>query len=143
MTIAVTRNVPDRFRGFLASCMLEIAPGVYVEPNMNAGVRDRIYQVMLEWAAFIPEDGGVMILWRDSKHPSGLGIGTVGWAKTELINHEGRWLAHRELTKINNMHELNKLLLDCNEESTPLPPPRNAGSQLPAVAYKNRFKHNI
>ncbi|TVR13365.1 MAG: type I-E CRISPR-associated endoribonuclease Cas2, partial [Planctomycetota bacterium] len=28
MTIVVTNDVADRYRGFLASCMLEIAPGV-------------------------------------------------------------------------------------------------------------------
>ncbi|MEO0813153.1 MAG: type I-E CRISPR-associated endoribonuclease Cas2e, partial [Myxococcota bacterium] len=38
MTVIVTRNVPMRFRGFLASCMLEIAPGVYTSPGMNRGV---------------------------------------------------------------------------------------------------------
>lgn len=33
MTVVVTRDVPDRFRGFLVSVMLEIAPGVYTAPT--------------------------------------------------------------------------------------------------------------
>ena len=33
MCVIVTRDVPMRFRGFLASCMLEIAPGVYTQPG--------------------------------------------------------------------------------------------------------------
>jgi CRISPR-associated endoribonuclease Cas2 subtype I-E len=49
MTVVVTRNVPDRYRGFLASCMLELAPGVYTSPHMNQSVRERV------WAAW----GGV------------------------------------------------------------------------------------
>jgi hypothetical protein len=33
MTIAITRNVPDRFNGFINSCMHEIAPGVMLYPK--------------------------------------------------------------------------------------------------------------
>ena len=49
MTVVVTRDVAPRFRGFLASCMLEIGPGVYTAPRMNAGVRERVWAVMQEW----------------------------------------------------------------------------------------------
>lgn len=41
MTVIVVTALPDRFRGFLASCMLEIAPGVFTSPNMNKAVRVR------------------------------------------------------------------------------------------------------
>ena len=41
MTIVVTRDVEARYRGFLTSVMLEIAPGVYVAPDLSAGVRQR------------------------------------------------------------------------------------------------------
>ena len=37
MTVIVTVNVEARYRGFLASAMLEIAPGVYTSPNMTGG----------------------------------------------------------------------------------------------------------
>ena len=33
MTVVVTVNVEGRYRGFLASVMLEIAPGVYTSPE--------------------------------------------------------------------------------------------------------------
>lgn len=46
MTLAVTRDVAARFRGFLASCMLEIAPGVYTSPKMNRAVRERVWSVV-------------------------------------------------------------------------------------------------
>ena len=37
MTVVVTRDVEARYRGFLASAMLEIAPGVYVSPDSLIG----------------------------------------------------------------------------------------------------------
>ena len=43
MTVVVTRNVEARYRGFLASAMLEVAPGVYVAPEMSKG--ERIWSV--------------------------------------------------------------------------------------------------
>ena len=49
MTVVVTRNVAPRFRGFLTSVMLEIAPGVYTGPRMSKGVRERIWNVMTQW----------------------------------------------------------------------------------------------
>ena len=49
MTIVVTVNVEGRYRGFLASAMLEIAPGVYTAPMMTSGIRDRIWDVLSRW----------------------------------------------------------------------------------------------
>lgn len=42
----VTRDVADRYRGFLASVMLEVAPTVYVSPRMNPGIRARVWKVL-------------------------------------------------------------------------------------------------
>ena len=66
MTVVVTRNVPDRFRGFLASCMLELAPGVYASPRMSKGVRDRVWRVCDEWQDELPLDGGILMSWKDT-----------------------------------------------------------------------------
>ena len=49
MTVIVTVNVEGRYRGFLASVMLEIAPGVYTSPEMTSGIRDRIWDVLMRW----------------------------------------------------------------------------------------------
>src|SRR5271166_2557028 len=49
MTVVVTRNVAPRFRGFLASVMLEIAPGVYTAPRMTKAVRERVWAALGEW----------------------------------------------------------------------------------------------
>ncbi len=48
LTVIVTRDVAYRFRGFLASVMLEIAAGVYISPQMTKGVRTRVWKVMSE-----------------------------------------------------------------------------------------------
>ena len=107
MTIAVTRNTPDRFDGFLCSCMQEIAPGVYVAPTLSSAVRKRVWGVMMEWEGLLPdEDAGVVFFWRDAEAPSGLRIRMLGWAKKEFIEHEGLWLTLRDLTEAHDVEEL-------------------------------------
>ena len=108
-TVAVTRNLPDRFGGFLASCMLPVAPGVYVAPHMRNGVRERLWQVMLDWASLVPEDGGLMLLWRDREAPSGLAMRTLGWPKKEILDHEGFWLTAEPLTGRHDIKQLKAL----------------------------------
>ena len=106
MTIAVTRNTPNRFNGFLASCMQEIAPGVYVAPVMKKSVRERLWNVMMEWNELLPDDGGVVLFWRDADAPSGLQIRLLGWPKKEFVDHEGMWLTLRDLTEAHDVEEL-------------------------------------
>jgi CRISPR-associated protein Cas2 len=95
MTVVVTRNVPDRFRGFLASCMLELAPGVYTSPRMTAGVRDRVWAVCCAWADAIPDDGGVLMTCQDQQSPSGQAVLVLGWPRKELAELNGVWLDRR------------------------------------------------
>ena len=109
MTIAVTRNTPNRFNGFLASCMHEIAPGVYAAPRMKKSVRERVWSVMMEWAELLPQDGGVVLFWKSRKAPSGLGIRLIGWPKKEMVDHEGLWLTARGLTAAHDIDELQDL----------------------------------
>lgn len=95
MTVVVTRNVPDRFRGFLASCMLELAPGVYTSPHMTTAVRDRVWSVCCEWTEAIPDDGGVLMTWQDKQAPSGQAVLMLGWPKKEFAELNGVWLDRR------------------------------------------------
>ena len=88
MTVVVTRDVPGRFRGFLASCMLEIAPGVYTSPNMSAGVRERVWRVLDEWHNAIGE-GGLLMTWPDRNEPSRQAVRVLGWARRELVDFDG------------------------------------------------------
>lgn len=99
MTVLVTRNVPDRYRGFLASCMLEVAPGVYTGPRMNASVRERVWRVCVEWSVALPKDGGVVMLWHDRNAPTGQSIRTLGSPPKEVLDHEGCLLTMRPLRR--------------------------------------------
>lgn len=96
MTIAVTRDVPGRFRGLLASVMCEIAPGVYTAPRMTAGVRERLWTVLEEWWTSYP-DGSVLLTWPDAKMPGGQNLRVLGLPRQELHDHCGVFLARRDL----------------------------------------------
>ncbi len=97
MTVVVTRNAPDRYRGFLASCMLELAPGVYTSPEMSPAVRERVWAVCCEWAGALPSDGGVLMTWREKQMPGGQAVLTLGWPRKELTELDGVWLDRREI----------------------------------------------
>jgi CRISPR-associated protein Cas2 len=94
MTIVVTRNSPERFRGFLASCMCEIAPGVYTAPRMTQAVRDRIWNVLESW--FRPAaEHAVLMTWPESTLPGGQDFRFLGTPRQDLCEHDGVFLARR------------------------------------------------
>jgi len=96
LTVIVTRDVAHRYRGFLASVMLEIAPGVYISPNMTAGVRGRAWKVMYEWHGEEPE-GSIVMVWRDASQTGSVGIETLGTPPKELVELDGLWITRRSL----------------------------------------------
>lgn len=96
LTVVVTRDVAPRFRGFLASALLEIAPGVYVGPRMSAGVRDRVWAVLEAW--FLALGGGsVVMVWRDERSAGGLAVRVLGLPPRRLEEVDGALLVRREL----------------------------------------------
>lgn len=97
MVVVVTRNAPGRYRGFLASCLLEIAPGAYISPSINAATRERIWDVCEDWSSLLPEDGSVLMAWRDKAQSSGIAMKTLGVPKTDLVSVDGLFLARRDL----------------------------------------------
>lgn len=94
LTVIVTRDVAARYRGFLASLMLEIAPGVYISPNMNSGVRIRVWNVVEDWHTQ-EAVGNVVMVWRDSKQTGGIGIRTLGVPIKHLAEIDGMWVTRR------------------------------------------------
>ena len=94
MTVVVTRDVAPRFRGFLASCMLEIAPGVYTSPRMSAAVRERVWSVLTEWYGALRE-GGIVMTWRDASLPGGQAVSVLGHPAMSLVEVHGTYLARR------------------------------------------------
>jgi len=88
MVVVVVRDVPDRFRGFLASCMMEIAPGVYTAPRMNAGVRERVWSVLEDW--FRELGGGCVVMtWPDRQAVCGQAVRTLGLPPRRFAEIDG------------------------------------------------------
>jgi CRISPR-associated protein Cas2 len=94
MTVIVTRDVPARTRGFLASIVAEPAPGVYTAPDLTKGVRERIWAVVSDWHV-ATGGGSIVMIWRDDKSPGGLGLLTLGSPPRGLADLDGvlvsRW----------------------------------------------------
>lgn len=91
MTVIVTVNVEARYRGFLASAMLEIAPGVYTSPNMTGGIRERIWAVLNEWYSQLGQ-GSIVMTWRDPAAVSEQEVRTLGESPKEIVDADGVYL---------------------------------------------------
>lgn len=98
MTVIVTRNAEERVRGFLASCMLELASGVYSSPNMNASVRTRVWAVLEKWGVGQRGDGATMV-WQDRGSPGGQGVQSLGEPPLELHAAPGIVLTRKPLSE--------------------------------------------
>jgi len=94
MTMVVTRNVSDRIRGFLASSMLELSPGVYSAPRLSVAVRNRIWAVLQEWWPY-ERDGSLIMVWADTTVPGGQAVNTLGAPPVGLVEVDGVVLAKR------------------------------------------------
>ncbi len=95
MTVVVTRNVSDRVRGFLASAMLELAPGVYSAPRISPGVRERVWSVLADW--FRNErEASIVMLWADTGMPGGQSVLTLGSPPMKLIEVDGLLVARKD-----------------------------------------------
>lgn len=96
MTVAVTRNVSARVRGFLASAMLELAPGVYSAPRISPAVRDRIWRVLEDWFPNETESSIIMV-WQEREMPGGQAVRVLGSPPIELVEVDGLVLARRPI----------------------------------------------
>ncbi len=100
MTVVVTVNVEGRYRGFLASVMLEIAPGVYTSPDMTSGIRDRIWDVLMRWHGELG-NGSIVVTWRDPSAVGQQSIRSLGDPPKEIVDADGvylvRYVAARSL----------------------------------------------
>jgi CRISPR-associated protein Cas2 len=94
MTITVTRNVSARMRGFLASSMLEIGPGVYSAPRLSARVRDRVWEVLEDWFS-VEGDASIIMVWADPRIPGGQNLRVLGLPRIDIVEIDGLLLARR------------------------------------------------
>ena len=95
--MVVTRNVAERIRGFLASCMSEIAPGVYTAPRMSQAVRERVWTVLEDWFLGGPDEAIVMT-WPEAKSPGGQALRVLGVPRHEFHEIDDFPLLCRPLT---------------------------------------------
>ncbi len=103
MVVVITRDVEARYRGFLGSAMLELAPGMYAHPRMSAGVRARIWDVLSEWY-FDLHTGSIVMTWADTGASGGLGLSTLGEPPKNIVAHDAMLLVRRSLPE----HEQHK-----------------------------------
>jgi len=96
LTVVITRDVEDRYRGFLGSAMLELAPGVYAQPRMSAGVRGRVWAVVEEWYTRLRR-GSVVMCWAEPTAAGGLGLTTLGEPPKDVVAHDAVLLVRRAL----------------------------------------------
>lgn len=95
MTVIVTRDVEERYRGFLSSVVLEIAPGVYTGPRLSRGVRERVWRVLSAWHAELRR-GAIVMTWREAGAPGGQQVLTLGEPRRDLVDVDGVLLVRRE-----------------------------------------------
>lgn len=96
MVVVIARDVEARYRGFLGSAMLELAPGVYAHPRMSAGVRTRLWNVLAEWHGQL-RCGSIVMTWADSSANGGLGLATLGEPPKQIVSHDALLLCRRAL----------------------------------------------
>ena len=94
MTVVVIRDVADRYRGFLASIMPEVGPGLFVAPELSRGVRKRIWAVLADWWDGMP-GGSILMAWKDDSAPGRLGLLTLGLPPRTLVDLDGALLVRR------------------------------------------------
>ena len=92
--MVVTRNVEARYRGFLTSLMLEVAPGVYVAPDMTKAVRTRVWYVLKDWWATL-QRGSIVMVWRDIRAVGKLRLEVLGEPPKEIVDADGVLLVKR------------------------------------------------
>lgn len=95
MTMVVTRDVEARYRGFLTSVMLEVAPGIYVAPNLSAGVRSRVWNVLEAWHETLGR-GAIVMIWREPSATGALAMTMLGEPPKEIMDADGILLVKRK-----------------------------------------------
>ena len=88
LTVLITRDVEDRYRGFLASATLELAPGVYASPNLSAKARDQIWAVLTDWHSRL-QGGSIVLIYPDRQADGGLSVRHLGAPPRQAVRLDG------------------------------------------------------
>jgi CRISPR-associated protein Cas2 len=81
--------------------MLELAPGIYAQPRMSAGVRTRIWNVLMDWYGQLGK-GSIVMTWVDSASNGGLGLSTLGEPPKDIVAKDAMLLVRRDVSKAKN-----------------------------------------
>ena len=95
LTVVVVRDVEDRYRGFLASVMLEVSQGVFTSPRLSKRVRERVWQVLADWHAQLGR-GSIVMTWLEKEAPGGQGLLYLGEPPRQLVEVDGLLIVRRE-----------------------------------------------
>ncbi|MDE0104393.1 MAG: type I-E CRISPR-associated endoribonuclease Cas2e [Bryobacterales bacterium] len=76
--------------------MLEIAPGVYTQPDMSKAVRERVWMVLSDWFAYFGR-GSVVMTWAAPNKPERQGLLVLGVPAKNLVEFDGCYLVRRDL----------------------------------------------
>lgn len=88
LTIVVTRDVDNRFRGLLRSAMLEASTSIYVSAQLNREARNRLWDVLERWHQALNR-GCIVMLWRDPNAFSDIGVKSLGDIPRDLYETDG------------------------------------------------------
>jgi CRISPR-associated protein Cas2 len=96
LTLIVTRDVEARYRGFLASSMLEVSPGTYVSPRLTRDTRERIWTTLCDWHRTLRR-GSIVMVWQDRSALDRIGVKHLGEPPNDLVMCDGLLLTRRPL----------------------------------------------
>lgn len=74
---------------------------MYTSPNMNRGVRERLWNVIEKWYHGLSEEGSIVMTWSDNTAAVGQRIKVLGVPPVELIDNDGIILTYREIDSEN------------------------------------------
>ncbi len=94
MIVICLSDTADRFHGFLRSVMMNVHPGVYVSMDLDAGSRDRVWEILSGWWEAEPR-GMVMMMHRDTTKPMSLAIRSLGAPKRTITEYDDHYVLQR------------------------------------------------
>ena len=95
LTVLITRDVEDRYRGFLASAMLEVAPGVYASANLSARAREKVWGILADWHTNLGR-GAISLIYSDRQADGGLTVRSLGSPPRRPVRLDGVMLMIRQ-----------------------------------------------
>ncbi len=88
LTIVITRDVDNRYRGLLRSVMLEASTSIYVSSQLNREARKRLWEVIERWHQAL-QRGSVVMIWRDATASGDIGVKSLGDLPRDLYETDG------------------------------------------------------